>query len=60
LDAEQDLSFYNLCEILDFMDNMATGIRGNTHPVDSFDDLPICQRKNAWNIPENCRSDIFG
>jgi deoxyadenosine/deoxycytidine kinase len=44
LDANQELSFYNLCEILDFMDDMATLVRGKQHPNDSFDNFQKTDR----------------
>lgn len=51
LDADKDLSFYNLCEILDFMDDVAKRIRGRQYPVDDLDEADAREVRHA---------DIYG
>ena len=51
LDADQDISFYQLCEILDFMDSTANHIRVSTDCNKPQDNIETAERK---------RADIFG
>ena len=51
LDADKDLSFYNLCEILDFVDDVAKRIRGCQYPVDALDEADEREVRHA---------DIYG
>ena len=48
LDADKDLSFYNLCEILDFMDEVATRIRVSK------------EVRNNVETTETRHADIYG